>query len=206
MKAKSIILIIVVVVALISVFYSFQGAGDDKAYSELIEKERQEKDHFMRTSSESPFVENKDNFKGLKYFPVAPKYRIIASLNPVSQKDVVVLHTSDGKEQHYLKYAYAEFELDGIKNKLLILEIMDMGQFRGNLFLAFGDDSSAKETYGAGRYLDVRKTPGSSTITLDFNQAYNPYCAYTDKYSCPLPMPENLLAVAIKAGEKIYEH
>jgi uncharacterized protein (DUF1684 family) len=75
---------------------------------------------------------------------------------------------------------------------------------RGKLFLAFGDATSARETYGGGRYLDITKTPGSTTITLDFNQAYNPYCAYDDTYSCPLPPAENLLTVAIKAGEKNY--
>jgi uncharacterized protein (DUF1684 family) len=72
------------------------------------------------------------------------------------------------------------------------------------LFLAFGDKTSALETYGAGRYLDVTKTPGSRTIKLDFNLAYNPYCAYDNTYSCPLPPAENLLEVAVKAGEKTY--
>ena len=73
-----------------------------------------------------------------------------------------------------------------------------------DLFLAFADETSAVDTYGAGRYLDVKKVPGSNTIVLDFNQAYNPYCAYVDKFSCPLPLPENLLKLAIRAGEKIY--
>jgi uncharacterized protein (DUF1684 family) len=81
---------------------------------------------------------------------------------------------------------------------------MDMGPFRGKLFLAFGDETSARETYGAGRYLDVQKVPGSKTITLDFNKAYNPYCAYNETFSCPLPPQENLLQVAIKAGEQTY--
>lgn len=205
MKAKSIVIISIVIVAVITVFYSFENGQDKTAYRELIEKERQEKDHFMRTSSESPFAQNKADFKGLKYFPVEPRYKIVASLSPISQRDVVVLSTNDGSEQHYLKYAYAEFELEGKNNKLLILEIMDTGPHRGDLFLAFGDDTSAKETYGAGRYLDVRKTPGSSTIMLDFNLAYNPYCAYTSAYSCPLPPSENLLSIPIQAGEKNYK-
>jgi uncharacterized protein (DUF1684 family) len=204
MKPKSIIIIIVVIVAVITVLYSFQGGDDAQAYIKSIEKEREDKDHFMRTSSESPFADKRETFQGLHYFPIDNHYKIIAALNPINDKDVVVLPTSDGKEQHYLKYAYAEFELDGIKNKLLILEVMEMGVLRGNLFLAFGDETSAKETYGAGRYLDVRKVPGSSTITLDFNLAYNPYCAYSDKFSCPMPPRDNLLAVALKAGEKSY--
>jgi uncharacterized protein (DUF1684 family) len=72
------------------------------------------------------------------------------------------------------------------------------------LFLAFGDGTSAEETYGAGRYLDIDKTQGSNTITLDFNKAYNPYCAYSEKFSCPLPPAENLLVIPIPAGEKSY--
>jgi uncharacterized protein (DUF1684 family) len=206
MKPKSIIIILAVVVIVISVFYSFQSGDDNKAYIKQIEKEREDKDHFMKTASESPFGEKKSEMKGLNYFPVNADYKIIATLTPIEKKDVVVLTTSDGKDQHYLTYAYAEFDLANRSNKLLILEVMESGPFRGTLFLAFGDETSARETYGAGRYLDVKKVPGSSTITLDFNLAYNPYCAYSDGFSCPLPPKENLLSIAINAGEKTYSH
>jgi uncharacterized protein (DUF1684 family) len=115
-----------------------------------------------------------------------------------------VLPTSDGEEKQYKEYAYAEFSLDGEKNKLLILEIIDVGPYRGTLFLAFADATSANETYGAGRYLDLKKVPGATSVTLDFNKAYNPYCAYSDKFSCPFPPKENVLKVAVKAGEKSF--
>ena len=118
---------------------------------------------------------------------------------------MVLLETNDQKENRYLEYAHAEFSIAGVKCKLLILEIMDDGPSRGSLFLAFADETSARETYGAGRYLDINKVPGSSTILLDFNKAYNPYCAYSDMYSCPLPPRENILPVAIRAGEKTYK-
>jgi uncharacterized protein (DUF1684 family) len=87
---------------------------------------------------------------------------------------------------------------------LLILEIIDVGPFSGTLFLAFADATSANETYGAGRYLDLKKVPGATSVTLDFNKAYNPYCAYSDKFSCPFPPKENVLKVAVKAGEKSF--
>ena len=80
-----------------------------------------------------------------------------------------------------------------------------MGPFRGTLFLAFADATSAKESYGAGRYLDIKKVPGSTSLILDFNKAYNPYCAYNENFSCPFPPSENLLHVAITAGEKVYK-
>jgi len=204
MKTKNILLLLVVAVVLASVLYSFMGSHDQSAYVDEIKKEREEKDRFMRTSPESPFVADPKAFAGLKYFPADPKYKITADITPIQNKKMVVLTTSDANEQRYIEYAYADFDLDGFHNRLLILEVTDMGPFRGKLFLAFGDDTSASETYGAGRYLDVNKTPGSNTITLDFNKAYNPYCAYIEKYSCPFPPAENLLKVALRAGEKTY--
>lgn len=204
MKSKRIITAIAIIVVIITIFYSFRGSQDDAAYIKEIEEEREEKDRFMRNSPESPFANSKGEYKGLNYYPPDLKYRVVASLHPIEQKKSVVLTTNDGKEQRYIEYAYAEFKLDGVANRLLILEIADTGPFRGKLFLAFGDVTSAVETYGAGRYLDVAKTPGSSTIKLDFNLAYNPYCAYNDTYSCPLPPRENILSIPIPAGEKSY--
>ena len=204
MKSKNIIILLVIVILMITVFYSFQGSQDETAYVEEIKKEREEKDRFMRNSPESPFAKSKDSYSGLNYFPPDITYRVIADLEPIQQKKTVILGTNDGKEQRYIEYAYAKFKLHGKDNRLLILEIADMGPFRGKLFLAFGDETSARETYGAGRYLDVTKTPGSSTIKLDFNLAYNPYCAYDESFTCPLPPRENILSIPIKAGEKNY--
>lgn len=204
MKRNKVITLVAIAIGLIIIFYGFRGSQDDTAYVKEIEKERQDKDRFMRTSAESPFAKNPEEYKGLNYYPPDIKYRVIANLRPIEKKKPVVLSTNDGKEQRYIEYAYAEFKLDGVSNKLLILEIADMGPFRGNLFLAFGDETSASETYGAGRYLDVTKTPGSSTIKLDFNLAYNPYCAYNNSFTCPLPPRENILAIPIRAGEKVY--
>ena len=204
MKRKNVITLLVVVVLIITVFYSFQGSQDETAYVQEIEQERSEKDRFMRTSGESPFASNPEEYKGLQYFPPDVRYRVIANLVPIQQKKSIVLGTNDGKEQRYIEYAYAEFKMDGVSNRLLILEIADMGPFRGKLFLAFGDETSARETYGGGRYLDVAKAPGSNTIKLDFNLAYNPYCAYNETFSCPLPPRENILKIPIRAGEKNY--
>jgi uncharacterized protein len=204
MKAKNIIFFVASAVVVIIIFYSFMSGGDTAAYVEEINDERKEKDRFMRSSEESPFRNTSEDYKGLVYYPPDPRYKIIADLTPIEKKKTVTLTTNDGKEQRYLEYAYAEFDLDGFHHKLLILEVIDMGPFRGTLFFAFGDETSAVETYGAGRYLDLAKAPGSSTITLDFNKAYNPYCAYNETYSCPLPPPENLLTIPIRAGEKAY--
>ncbi len=203
MKTKNIILAVAVVTLIAAIYYSLSGPETSEAYIAKVEQLRKEKDNSIQSGDDSPFGDS-IAFTGLKYFPINEKYRVNAKLTQIDQKKSVSLPTSDGKVKTYLEYAYAEFELDGVKNKLLILEIRDIGPYRGTLFLAFADKTSAAETYGAGRYLDIRKVPGASSITLDFNEAYNPYCAYNDNYSCPFPPKENILEVAINAGEKTY--
>ncbi|MBY0434462.1 MAG: DUF1684 domain-containing protein [Cyclobacteriaceae bacterium] len=205
MKIKNILPVTLVVLIISVLLYSLSGSGEDEAaYIASIKTEREEKNTFLKTSEESPFKDSLDTFQGLSYFDIDSRYRVKAKLEPVKNKKVVLLGTSDGKENRYLEFAHAVFEIEGAEQRLLILEVMDMGPVRGTLFLAFADETSARETYGAGRYLDVKKVPGATSIELDFNKAYNPYCAYNDQYSCPLPPPENILRVAIKAGEKNY--
>jgi uncharacterized protein (DUF1684 family) len=204
MKSKNILLLLVTLAILVTLFYSLQNGGTNEAYKKEIEKERKDKDDYMRNNSGSPFADSVEAFTGLRYFEVDESFRISANLIPVEEKKTVTLATSDGLEKRYLPYGYAEFSLQGEDCRLLILEIMDMGPFRGTLFLAFADATSAKESYGAGRYLDIKKVPGSTSLILDFNKAYNPYCAYNENFSCPFPPTENLLQVAITAGEKVY--
>lgn len=205
MKSRHIIFIVITIVAVLTVFYTIYGSKDQTSYINEIQKHRDELETFMRTSPESPFVDDPSKFEGLKFFPADLKYKITATLTPIEEKKQVVLATSDGKEQRYREYAYAEFDFGGFRNKLLLLEVIDKGPSQGKLFLAFGDGTSAESTYGAGRYLDVAKATGANSITLDFNKAYNPYCAYSDRFSCPLPPPENLLTIPIQAGEKAYK-
>ncbi|MFN8842073.1 MAG: DUF1684 domain-containing protein [Chryseotalea sp.] len=204
MKTKNIILILISVIALVIILYTLNSDSTSEGYASAIEKERKEKDDFMRNSSESPFADSVSSFTGLHYFPPDEKYRVVAQLKPIENKKTIQLGTSDGLQKTYLEYALAEFSIDNKKCSLLIVEMMDMGPFRGTLFLAFADATSANETYGAGRYLDIKKVPGSTSITLDFNKAYNPYCAYNDSFSCPFPPQQNILDVAIVAGEKRY--
>jgi uncharacterized protein (DUF1684 family) len=204
MKPQQVIIAFAVVAFAAIMYYTmFSGAGEQEYVAKVMQA-RDDRDDFMTNSDESPFANDTIPFNGLKYFPADPKFRVTADLTLIEEKKVVVLPTSDGKEARYLEYAYADFELEGVNNRLVLLEVMDMGPLRGTLFLPFADQTSALDTYGAGRYLDVKKTPGAATITLDFNLAYNPYCAYSNKYSCPFPPRENMLAVIVAAGEKVY--
>lgn len=204
MKTSRVLVLIVVAAIAAFIYFSVRSGETPEQYIRSIQDSRAERDNFMRTSSESPIAGSTDTFTGLKFFPVDPRFRIRARLVPIDNRKSVLLPTSDGKSRHYLEFAYAEFSLGEVRNRLLILEIIDPGPYQGTLFLAFTDETSARETYGAGRYLDLKRVKGATTIDLDFNQAYNPYCAYSDKFSCPFPPPENNLKVAIKAGERSY--
>jgi uncharacterized protein len=186
------------------VYFSTSSGPDPEAYAVFINSEREKKEAFLRQDPESPFRGAGDSIKSPEYFPPDLAFQVMASLEPVEQKQVRVLQTSTGEQARYLDYAWASFELQGKKCKLLILEVMDMGPNRGKLFLAFADETSAKETYGGGRYMDLKKVPAAASIELDFNKAYNPYCAYNENYSCPLPPRENLLRIAVRAGEKSF--
>jgi uncharacterized protein len=207
MNSKQIIVLGIMAFLATIVYYSFTGGKSPEEYTQTILKEREEKDEFMKSDDGSPFNKEMDStqsFNTLNYFAPDIKYKVTATLSPIESKKMIVLSTSDGKEKKYLEFAHAEFTLEGKRNSLLILEVMDAGPYRGTLFLAFADETSANETYGAGRYIDLKKVPGASTIVLDFNKAYNPYCAYSDNFSCPFPPKENLLAIAVSAGEKKY--
>ena len=116
-------------------------------------------------------------------------------------KETLTLATSDSKERKYAKYGYAEFEVNNTSVRVLLLESEE--ERTDELILIFSDATSAEETYGAGRYLEITQ-PVNGKILIDFNYAYNPYCAYNAKYSCPFPPQENQLSVAIRAGEKNY--
>lgn len=205
MKSRNVIFAFITVGVSVLIYYTFKGDQTALDYAATITKERKEKDEFMRSAEGSPFGTQRASFTGLKYFQPDLKYRIQADLRPIEKREVITLSTNDGKTQAYLAYAFAEFDFENLHNKLMILEVLDEGPDRGKLFLAFADQTSAIETYGAGRYLDVKKVPGANTITLDFNNAYNPYCAYSDSFSCPFPPQQNILKIAIKAGELTYK-
>ncbi len=199
MKKDFILKVVVGIISIAIIIYSFSGGQTTTEYIESINKEREEKDDFMLTSSESPFKETKSSFTGLKYYPPDIRYKITARFSPFEKPQIITLATNDNQKMEYLEYGMATFTFADKEQKLIILENVA----EEKLFLAFGDETSALETYGAGRYLDI-KHDGGNAIVLDFNRAYNPYCAYSDNYSCPLPPIQNLLSVGIEAGEKTY--
>jgi uncharacterized protein len=160
---------------------------------------RKQKDHYFRTSPDSP-IANKENFKGLVYYEPTSDFKVKAKLTLLNDSIPFALSKNDGKKSKYIRYAIASFTLFNREHDLTLLKLKD--KIDNNvLFIPFGDKTNGAETYEGGRYLDV-KLKNEKNIVLDFNLAYNPYCAYSYKYSCPIPPRENILSVPIEAGEK----
>lgn len=190
---------VLVPVLLVLVWLGFSGEGDE-AYQQQVQETIEDRVKFLRTSEASPFLQYDEPFKAPNYFPIDISYRVNATVERIQKRNIVTLPNSNAGMETYEEFAWLNFSLDGQKHKLLVLRPYGFGVLKV-LFLAFTDETSADETYGGGRYLDV-EIGKSDKVVLDFNLAYNPYCAYTDQYSCALPPKENHLPVAIKAGEK----
>lgn len=164
-----------------------------------LERFRKDKDQFFRTHPQSPLThQQRHNFEGLKYFDENPALELTVDVEVFAQKETIEMQTSTGDVQHYQRYGRFKFEVDGEEAELTIYTS------ENGFFLPFVDALAGKETYGAGRYLEP-EPEGGNKFHVDFNMAYNPYCAYNDMFSCPLTPWENRLKVAIRAGEKIYE-
>jgi len=193
-------------IILLFVFLSCEFSQNE--YIQSIEQERQAKDSIFRIESESPLsVEQIVDFKGLKYFPVDQKYRLKAKLEEIDSGAIIKLRTSTDRLPDYKIYGHVYFELDGKKYTLTAYQNVahqNDSLYNDLLFLPFTDNNSTITTYGGGRYIDFH-IPKDDSFILDFNKAYNPYCAYNHKWSCVIPPRENSLDVAINAGEKNYK-
>ena len=167
-------------------------------YIDKLTKERAAKDEQFKTADDSP-IPDKADFHGLHYFKVNPEYRVKATISPYTNDDKeLVIKYTDGTTTKYERYGYAHFEINNRPQKLLLLKNENV------ISVLFRDETSGKETYGGGRYLDYPASEiKNNSMVLDFNNAYNPYCAYQPNYACPIPPAENKLLISIFAGEQI---
>lgn len=156
--------------------------------------------------------DNLKNFKKHPFFPINLKYRVTAKFVKTENPVPFELPTSSGKFKQYQEYGKATFELDGKSFTLTLyqsLDLMKMKKYKDYLFLPFRDETNEKETYGGGKYMDL-KIPSGKEIVLDFNQSYQPFCAYNAfDYNCPIVPAENKLPIRIEAGvmyEDVYHH
>ena len=184
----------------IILIYSFMPS-EKIPYTDTIVAHRSEIRDFMKNDAESPLSDSlKANFEDFDYFDPDPAFSIRSTVNLIPGNIILSLPTNTGEVRNYLKYAYATFEISGVQYQLTLFQPVD-SENDDRLFLPFGDQTNGEITYGGGRYLDLEPIKGES-VTIDFNLAYNPYCAYGADFSCPLPPSENRLPIAINAGEK----
>lgn len=171
-----------------------------ETYITALEVNRHDKDHHFHHDPYSPIPhDERETFNGLNYYPPNLDYQFTLTLDR-EEPEPVTFQTSTGDQQRYFRVGTVRFEVEGQPAELAIYESED-GE---DLFLPFRDATSGKETYGAGRYLEPIAL-GEDDMLVDFNLAYNPYCAYSPDFSCPLPPIENWLKVPIRAGEKQYK-
>lgn len=177
------------------------SAPDDAAYTTELNAARTTKDEAFRLASDSPVPEDKrDAVLPLTYFAVDPNYAVPAALKLSNDRPVFEMPTSTGALRRMQLVGELQFTLQG-KPRSLGAFVEEGTQQIDRLFVPFADLTTGKDTYSAGRYLDIQPT-GTGYYTIDFNRAYNPYCAYNATYECPYPPPSNRLDVAIAAGEK----
>ena len=188
----------------VSIFFGQESdpIKEAKKFQQKLNKE-------FSTKEGSPLTEEDlANFKSLDFFPIDSNFMVTAKLTFHEDSKPFKMKTTTDRLPIYKLYATANFELQGKNYSLEIYQNENLvltPEYEDYLFLPFTDLSNGDSSYGGGRYIDLRLPEGDSII-IDFNQAYNPYCAYNAKYSCPIPPKSNDLDVAILAGVKAYDH
>lgn len=169
-----------------------------------VKQWQKERDLFFKTHERSPLSPSeKKNFNGLNYYPFNPRYVFQGkidryNLNINNPRYYATFPTNKGTNKRYIRYGKFLFTIDGKEYTIEIYKSI----LSDSLFIPFKDSTNGKETYEGGRYIDAEILPGYQMI-LDFNMAYQPSCAYNDKFVCVLPPKENTLDIPIRAGEKI---
>ncbi|TGE23415.1 DUF1684 domain-containing protein [Hymenobacter metallicola] len=185
--------------------YFFQDlvVGHDQ-FATGIQKARTEKNNSFRRAKDSPLnAEQRDHFDSLRYYAPDKGFRVTAKLERFANPDTMAMALTDGKADKYLRWGKASFMLNQRPQQLVLF--LKVNDDKPELFVPFTDKTNGFDTYGGGRYLDVAlPAEQDKEIVLDFNAAYNPFCAYNNEYACPVPPADNRLAVPVPAGEKSF--
>ncbi|MBI1222092.1 MAG: DUF1684 domain-containing protein [Bacteroidetes bacterium] len=160
-------------------------------------------DHEFRNKDHSPLSpSDRKHFEGLRYFAYDTDYLVVAKFERTPDGRPFQMQTTTERLPRYVKYGVLHFTLEGKELRLSVYQNLDLIQragYENYLFIPFNDSTNGFESYGGGRYLDIQG-PLGDTVIIDFNRAYNPYCAYNSRYSCPIPPQENNLPLRIEAG------
>lgn len=177
-----------------------------QSYSESIMQFRQKYKNDFLTDNHSPLKAADTSY--LRFYGPDQSYCITATFTPANNAEPFQMPTHTNKQKKFRTYGVATFKLHHRMVSLHIYQSLELSKdpkYKDYLFLPFTDETNYKETYGGGRYLDITiQDIKDGKIVLDFNKAYNPYCAYASGYSCPIPPTENDLPVPVKAGEKLF--
>ena len=174
----------------------------DVAYIRKVGEARTQKNQFFRGGTDSPVKPaDYDTFLPLNYFDVDPSYAPPGNLRLIEPRTKLVMPTSTGKQRDMERIGYIEFTLKG--ETMRLTAFAEAGEPTvSRLFVPFSDLTSGTETYAAGRYMELDRTP-TGLYNIDFNQAFNPWCYYNSTYDCPFPPKENRLPLPIRAGERL---
>lgn len=195
---------VVIIIYFLTLFSYGQG---NKAIKDIIKfQDKLNKEYADKTKSPLS-EEDLKSFKSLDFFPIDTDFRVKAKLKYYKGSKPFKMKTTTDRLPVYKIFASATFEIHGKKHVLHIYQnqkLLLTTEFEDYLFIPFTDNTNGDESYGGGRYIDLKVTD-KETIIIDFNKAYNPYCAYNDKYSCPIPPKANQLDIEIPVGVKAYE-
>ena len=184
--------------------FSF-GFAQTQFSREVVEKFQNELNAEYADPKTSPLLpEDLKEFKSLDFYPANEKFFVVAQFVRTANEQPFEMKTSTDRKPVYVKYGEAHFSIEGQFFKLNIyrnIELSKKEQYKEYLFLPFSDLTCGNESYIGGKYIDM-KIPQGDSIVIDFNRSYNPYCAYSPKYSCPKVPLENDLKTAIRAGVK----
>lgn len=204
MKRSNLFILLIVAIVAVTIFNFLTMGESSEDYVERIEQERKDKNGFMLSSTSPLLDEDKQGFKGLNYFPIDETYKVTARIEKTSNKQPIFIESTTGEQLKYIPFALAKFELGGKEQSLMLYQDWEEKD-PNRLSLMFADETSAAETYGGGRYLDVMYR-NTNSVVIDFNNAYNPYCHFNPEFSCPIPPRQNIMDIPIRAGEKIYKN
>jgi len=188
-----------------------QLTGEDSiTYVNEILNYRKELDKKLKKEDKPLLPEDRKKFKGLDYFSVKLVFRTIASFERTEAADTIEMKTNKDGQRKYSRYGILSFMIDSVVHKLLTYQNVKQASqdwYDGELFIPFMDKTSGQETNDHGRVLEFSVAESEEDeIILDFNKAFNPYCSYNPRYSCPLPPEENHLKIEIMAGESTYRY
>ncbi len=177
-----------------------------QSHRKEIKNYRQTQKEELLTEEHSPFYKKEEDIKHMSFYRPKKKYSVECDFQRTPKAESFDMATYSGKTKKFVKYGVLSFNLNGEDLQLAVyqnLMLQKMEKYKDYLFIPFKDLTNGEATYGGGRYFDIKIGDiKNDKLILDFNKCYNPYCAYSDGYNCPIPPSENHLNVAVKAGVK----